>query len=54
MIRVCAWCKKDLETGRQLTDAEFDAYAALETASTHGICPECSEKQLSENVGENE
>lgn len=40
--RICAWCKKDMDTGRQLTDEE---YKALELEATHGICPECSEKE---------
>jgi len=39
MRRLCAWCQKDLDTGKQLTPEEY------ETASpeaTHGICKECS------------
>ena len=22
-MRLCAWCKKDIETGKQLTDVEY-------------------------------
>ena len=39
--RICAWCKKDLDTGRQLTDEE---YLAVNETATHGICPKCSER----------
>jgi len=39
--RICAWCKKDMDTGKQLTD---DEYKILNKEATHGICPECSKK----------
>ena len=31
-----------MDTGKQLTD---DEYKILSKDATHGICPECSEKQ---------
>lgn len=36
MLVVCAWCGKDLGTKEPLSD----------TSVTHGICPECLEKEL--------
>ena len=38
MIRICAWCKKNIDTGKQLTDKQ---YKALESTATHGICKSC-------------
>ena len=40
--RICSWCKKDMDTGRQLTDTE---YKELSKVATHGMCPECLEKE---------
>jgi len=40
---ICAWCKKDIKTGRQLTDEE---YIAVNSTASHGICPECSAKHF--------
>lgn len=40
---ICAWCKKDKNTGRQLTDEE---YLAVNSTASHGICPECSAKHF--------
>ena len=42
MIRLCAWCKKDLDTGKQLTDEE---YKEISKDASHGICEECLKKQ---------
>lgn len=30
--RICAWCKKVLQVGRE--------------PATHGICPECAQKEM--------
>ena len=48
MQRICAWCRKDLDTGQQLTDAEYEA--ASKTA-THGVCQECSDKEINKYKG---
>jgi len=37
MRRLCSWCLKDIETGEQLTDAEYKA----EVDATHGMCEAC-------------
>jgi len=42
---LCAWCKKDMGTGQQLTD---DEYKILSKDATHGICQECLKKELAE------
>ncbi len=41
MRRLCAWCRKDLDTGKQLSEEEYKT-ASLE--ATHGMCPECYKK----------
>ncbi len=43
MVRLCAWCKKDLDTGEQLTDEE---YKRLSEDATHGMCEACSAVEL--------
>ncbi len=43
MYRICAWCKKDLDTDKQYTDEE---YIALMDETTGGICPECEAKAI--------
>ncbi|KKN16949.1 hypothetical protein LCGC14_0970660 [marine sediment metagenome] len=43
MKRLCAWCKKDLDTGKQLTDEE---YKRLSEGATHGMCPDCYDKEV--------
>ena len=43
MIRLCAWCKKDLDTGEQLTDAK---YKELSKSASHGMCSECFRKEV--------
>lgn len=48
-MRLCAWCKKDLDTDRQLTDAEYKAQSPL---ATHGICPPCSKGLFSPETKE--
>ena len=47
MMRLCAWCKKDMDTGRQLTDEEYNA---CEETATHGICPKCEAEYFPEPV----
>ena len=42
MKRLCSWCKKDIDTGEQLTDEE---YKRLSEDATHGMCPECYREQ---------
>ncbi len=43
--KLCAWCRKDIDTGEQLTDEEYNA---LEKVATHGICPACLTKYYPE------
>ena len=48
MKLLCAWCKKDMNTGEQLTN---DEYFKLSEAAAHGICPECARKmEAGENI----
>ena len=41
--RICAWCKKDIETGQQLSGEE---YIAVNPTATHGMCRECEAKHF--------
>ena len=50
MRRLCAWCRKDMDTGQQLTDEEYARTCTLEAEATHGICPECAEELKEESV----
>ena len=43
MRRLCAWCKKDLDTKIQLSDDEYDR---VTNTATHGICDECLGKEV--------
>ena len=36
--RLCAWCKKDLDTGKQFTDKEYEE---LSKNASHSMCKEC-------------
>ena len=41
ILRMCAWCKKNLDTGAPWTvDAFVSAYLAMQIS--HGICPDCA------------
>jgi len=44
MIRLCAWCKKDLDTGKQLSDEEYKELS--KKAASHGMCKECYDKEM--------
>lgn len=44
MRHVCAWCHKDMETGRILSPEEYEATRTLEANVSHTICEECGEK----------
>ena len=50
MKRICAWCKKDLDTGEQLTEEQ---YKIASQDASHGMCPECDKKVTGEEL-ENE
>ncbi len=41
MRRLCAWCRKDQDTGQQLTEAE---YKEASPGASHGCCQECEVK----------
>lgn len=43
MRRLCAWCKRDLDTGDQLTDEE---YTKLSEDASHGMCLPCYGKAV--------
>ena len=46
-LHVCAWCRKVHHKGRWVTfEAHFTSQQG--NAVTHGICPECSQKVLTE------
>jgi hypothetical protein len=42
-LRVCAWCQKVGEGEEWISIEEF-AKKTLNTSTTHGICPACSQK----------
>ena len=44
--RHCAWCKKDIDTGEQLTEQEYERLRAV---ATHGICENCSMDEMCED-----
>jgi hypothetical protein len=44
-LLVCGWCRKVGHQGEWLTMEEFFG-SQLQTETSHGICPECSVKQL--------
>ncbi len=44
--RVCAWCKKDMDTGEHLTDEEYER---LRAEAIHGICENCSLDEMCED-----
>lgn len=46
--RVCAWCRKDIDTGEQLTDKEYEATTVPGAQVSHAICPVCREKHFLE------
>ena len=52
MRRLCAWCRKDLDTDEQLSDEE---YIIASKEATHGICAECEKRAfgLQEKAYEN-
>ena len=43
---ICAWCKKDMQTGRQLSNQEYEKTRTPEAKESHGICPACSAKHF--------
>ena len=47
MRRLCAWCRKDKDTGEHLTDAEYEAASKN---ATNGICEECLDKEIKKGV----
>lgn len=49
-MRLCAWCKKDIETGKQLTDVE---YKEASKEATHGMCRDCYREQINKMEGTN-
>ena len=50
MRRLCAWCRKDLDTGQQLTDEQ---YKIASQEASHGICKECERKLFPLEGGKN-
>jgi hypothetical protein len=43
MKRLCAWCRRDMDTREILSE---DEYKKQSKNATHGMCQECLEKQL--------
>lgn len=44
-LRLCSWCRRIEHDGKWLTIEEFFG-SHLATETSHGICPECAEKQF--------
>ncbi len=44
-LRVCSWCRRLNHNDRWLTMEEFFG-SRLATETSHGICPECAQKQF--------
>lgn len=44
-LRLCSWCRRIEHEGKWLTIEEFFG-SHLTTETSHGICPECAEKQF--------
>jgi len=44
-LRLCSWCRRIEHEGKWLTIEEFFG-SQLTTTTSHGICPECAEKQF--------
>jgi hypothetical protein len=44
-LRLCSWCRRIEHDGKWLTIEEFFG-SHLTTETSHGICPECAEKQF--------
>jgi hypothetical protein len=40
--RLCSWCRKDLDTGKILSELEYKIFSPF---ATHGICADCLKKQ---------
>ncbi|HMG54296.1 MAG TPA: two-component regulator propeller domain-containing protein, partial [Kofleriaceae bacterium] len=48
LLPICAWCKKIRDDGGYWSQIEAYLGARTEAQFTHGICPDCTEKMLSE------
>ena len=46
LIPICAWCKSIRNNKGNWNQVEFHVIEHLETSFTHGICPECMEKEI--------
>jgi hypothetical protein len=47
-LRICGWCRKVNDHGEWLTlEDYFDS--RFQTGTSHGICPECSKRQLDQH-----
>jgi hypothetical protein len=44
-LRLCSWCRRIEHNGKWLTIEEF-FNSRLATETSHGICPECAQRQF--------
>ncbi len=47
MLRMCAWCRK-INDGEDWVPMEQYFSTKFDTATSHGMCPECAEKMRAE------
>ena len=45
LLPICAWCKRIRDDAGYWSQVEFYIHAQTGADFTHGICPECLEKQ---------
>ena len=48
LLPICAWCKKIRDDGGYWSKIEAYLSARTDAQFTHGICPECTKKMMSE------